>query len=92
MAKVTAEWSQHLTQELREHFERVGAELVSYDVREHRYSKQENHFAALAWLAEQREKTDARDRTRYRWVIAVATATLIVTCVGAYFAYRALPG
>lgn len=92
MAKVPVEWSQHLTQELRDHFERVGAELVSYDVREHRYSKQEKHFAALAWLAEKREKNGRRDRDRYRWVIAVATATLIVTCVGAYFAYRALPG
>ncbi len=46
--KIPEEWSQHLTRELRAHFEMIGRALVEQDVANHRYGASSKHYAALA--------------------------------------------
>ena len=54
------EWKQYLTPELRAHFERVGEELVQFDVSHHNYKEREKHLAAIYWLGEKRQARERR--------------------------------
>ena len=76
----TEEWSRHLTQELRDHFNRVGYEGVNWDVVNHRYGKPEKHYAALHWLGERRKSRQRVTNT----ILAVAILTLALTAAS-YF-------
>ena len=80
--KIPEEWSQHLTGELREHFKSVGRVLVEQDVAIHRYGASSKYYAALAWLAEQRQADQQRDRMRFVWLLVVGLLTLFVALLG----------
>jgi hypothetical protein len=76
---VPVEWSKHLTQELRTHFESVGEDCVQFDVSNHNYGSKDKQFAALAWLAEQRDGRRRRDAIRFHMIFWTALATLLAT-------------
>ena len=83
MAKnIPEEWSENLTPELRAHFESVGRELVEFDVGNKKYSTRGKHFAALAWLAEQRQEDGQKETVRFRLILTVAVLTLLVALLG----------
>jgi len=82
------EWTKHLTAEFREHFDRVGEDLVRTDVSRHAYASAEKHMAALAWLHEKRTARDSRETTRYRWMLLVTA----VAAIGAVLAVLAAKG
>lgn len=73
---------EHLTAELRRHFERMGASVVEFDVVHHRYGTPAKHQAALYWLREQRQRRETREATRFGWVMIVASLTLLATLGG----------
>jgi len=77
--RIPEEWSRHLTPELRVHFDNVGEALVQNDVSNHNYRDQKKQWAALAWLAEQRDQRTRRDTIRFRLIFWTALATLIAT-------------
>ncbi len=72
------EWKQHLTPELRDHFERIGEELVQFDVAHHNYKEPAKHFAAIYWLGEKRIGRDNRE-SRMFWLVVVS---VIVSAFG----------
>ncbi len=82
MAKIPEEWSKHLTPELREHFGNVGRELVEQDVSNNKYGTMGKHFAALAWLAEQRQKDGRKDSARFWLLFTVGVLTLFIALLG----------
>ncbi len=82
MAKIPEKWSKHLTLELREHFGSVGRELVKHDVANHLYVAPDKHFAALAWLAEQRQENEQKDTARHWLLFTVAVLTFIAALLG----------
>jgi hypothetical protein len=72
---------EYLTPELRGHFEHMGIAAVEFDVFNHRYTGEAKHFAALAWLAEKREEKERRESWRFRLILVIASATLIVAAL-----------
>ena len=82
------EWDKNLTPELRRHFEDAGQPVVEHDVLHRAYSKSGKHFAALAWLAEQRDKKDRQDTIRFWLIFCTALATLIATIIGMVVAMK----
>ncbi len=80
--KIPEEWSQHLTRELRKHFKSVGRALVEHDVAINRYGVSSKYYAALAWLVEQRQADQQRDRMRFGWLLVVGLLTLFVALLG----------
>ena len=74
--------SEHLTDELRTHFEHVGASLVEFDVLHLRYSRPEKHAAALYWLRQRRKVGEERDAFRFRVLAWIAGLTLLAAVVG----------
>ena len=76
------EWPKFLTADRRRHFERIGEELVGFDVANHRYSDPEKHVAALYWLGEKRRHREQREETISKVVkatLVVAVLTLLAT-------------
>lgn len=73
---------EHLTPKLREHFERVGEELVQFDVTNKRYSSSAKHFAALYWLRERRGQQKAIEKERHDVIVVLTGATLLLTFIG----------
>lgn len=73
---------EHLTDELRAHFENVGDSLVEFDVVHHRYSSPFKHQAALYWLRERRRARDEREASRFKIVAWLAGLTLAAAVVG----------
>lgn len=84
--KIPEEWSNRLTPELREHFESIGRELVEHDVANHRYMAPEKKFAALAWLAEQRQEDEQKNTARHWLLFTVGAVTFIAALLGAFVA------
>ncbi len=80
--KIPEEWSQHLTPELRKHFGSIGKDLVEHDVANHLYVAPDKHFAALAYLAEQRQAEQQREQLRFVWVLVVGLLTLFAALLG----------
>jgi hypothetical protein len=76
---VPDEWSRHLTQELRTHFQSVGEDSVQFDVSNHNYGSMDKQLAALAWLAEQRDGRRRRDTVRFHMIFWTALASLVAT-------------
>ena len=54
-------WRSHLTPGLRKKFEKMGEEIVRFDVTNHRYGSSDKHFAALCWLQDERKKRNRRN-------------------------------
>jgi len=77
--KLNPEGREHLTPELREHFEKTGYDGVFFDVAHHRYSTPEKHRAALYWLREQRADREDREGMRFRTLLTVGVLTLLAT-------------
>ena len=75
------DWSKYLTPEYRTHFEEVGEYGVQFDVSNHRYSKPEKQFAALAWLKEMRDRRTRRDAIRFHLIFWTALATLMAAAL-----------
>lgn len=83
MAKnIPEEWSQHLTPELRKHFGNIGRELVENNIANHKYGTMGKHFAALAWLAEQRQEGGRKDSARFWLLFTVGVLTLFIALLG----------
>ncbi len=80
--KIPEEWSQHLTPKLRTHFESVGRELVEQDVSNNKYGTMGKHFAALAWLAEQRQEGGRKESARFWLLFTVGVLTLFIALLG----------
>lgn len=77
-------WPALLTSDREKHFERIGVELVTYDIANHRYEDPEKHFAALYWLDRKRKSDDKRQAAVLRvgkWTLIVALLTLIATLI-----------
>ncbi len=81
MAKIPEEWSIHLTPKLRTHFGNIGRELVENDVKRHVYGT-DKHWAALAWLAEQRQGGKKKATARFWLLFTVGALTLFVALLG----------
>jgi hypothetical protein len=76
------EWAKFLTPDWQRHFERIGEELVQFDVSHHNYGNPEKHYGALYWLGERRRKRESREETTLRVVkatLVVAALTLLAT-------------
>ena len=80
--KIPEEWSKHLTPELREHFKSIGRMLVEHDVANHRYGAFNKHYAALAWLAEQRQEGRRKESARFWLLFTVGVLTLSIALLG----------
>lgn len=71
------EWPTFLTPDLRRHFDRIGEELVQYDVSHHNYGERKKHYAALYWLGEKRRHRERRENT----ILFIVKATLVVAAL-----------
>lgn len=71
-------WPGLLTDDLKAHFERLGEELVRWDVSNHNYGEPEKHFAALYWLSRNRKA-----RQKQSNAILVVTVLTLIAAVGA---------
>ena len=81
--KIPEEWSKLLTPELREYFGSLGKEVVEQQVADRRNMAPEKHFAALAWLDEQRQEEEQRSTTAKHWMLfTVAVLTFIAALLG----------
>lgn len=80
--KIPEEWSQHLTRELRVQFESIGRTLVEHDVASFRYGASSKYYAALAWLAEQRQDDERKVSARFWLIFTVGLLTLLIALLG----------
>ena len=80
--KIPEEWSKRLTPELRECFGTLGKEVVEQQVADRRHMAPEKHFAALAWLDEQRQEEEQRSTARHWMLFTVAVLTFIAVLLG----------
>ena len=76
------EWKKHLTPELRQHFDDVGYEAVKSDLTNRKYSKIEKQLAALYWVNEEDDLRVAKETNRFRWLMTVGTASVVVSLIG----------
>ena len=67
-----------LTDDLRPHFERMGEEVVQWDVTNHNYREPDKQFAALYWLGQKRKARQRQSNT-----ILVVTLLTLVAAIGA---------
>lgn len=77
------DWPGLLTDNLRDHFDRMGEEIVRHDVTNHNYGEKEKHFAALHWLDVKRRKKDKQNFTLriVAWLTLIAAIIAIVVSI-----------
>lgn len=77
-----SDWRQHLTSELRQKFERKGAEIVQAEIGS--YGAMPKRQAAQVWLAEQRQRQSSLETWRF-WIITALAAGSLIAGVVAIF-------
>ncbi len=86
-----SKWPELLTKDLERHFERMGEDLVKFDVSNHRYGETEKHYAALYFLETKRNAREARQTltlTIGKWTLLIATLTLVAALVAVKLGWK----
>jgi hypothetical protein len=76
------EYKTHLSNEWRELFEAKGYELVHLELTEKWYEALEKRKAAIAWMAEEREKKKKGERIKF-WIPVTLSVIAIFVSIAA---------
>ena len=80
--KIPEVLSKHLTPEKRELFESHGREVVEQEVANDRHWAPADRYAALAWLAEQRQEEEQKNTARHWLLFTVGVLMLLSALLG----------